>query len=95
VDGVGDNSDAFPTDPSEWDDSDGDGVGDNSDAFPTDPSEWTDTDGDGVGDVSDSFPEDPSKSERSVLIPALAMVVGLAIIVTIANWALAKGRSDS
>ena len=94
-DGVGDNSDAFPRTPGEWDDSDGDGVGDNSDAFPTDPSEWTDTDGDGVGDVSDSFPEDPSKSERSVLIPALAMVVGLAIIVTIANWALAKGRSDS
>lgn len=30
-DGVGDNSDAFPLDPTEWADSDGDGFGDNSD----------------------------------------------------------------
>ena len=28
-DGVHDSSDAFPNDPNEWDDSDGDGVGDN------------------------------------------------------------------
>jgi hypothetical protein len=27
-------SDAFPADPNEWADTDGDGVGDNSDAFP-------------------------------------------------------------
>ena len=29
-DGVGDNRDAFPTDPNEWADSDGDGSGDNA-----------------------------------------------------------------
>jgi len=31
---VGDNSDAFPDDPTEWMDSDGDGVGDKSDLYP-------------------------------------------------------------
>jgi hypothetical protein len=61
-DGVGDNSDAFPTDPNESVDTDGDGVGDNSDAFPTDPNESVDTDGDGVGDNSDAFPTDPNES---------------------------------
>ena len=37
-DGVFDDVDAFPYDPSEQSDSDGDGVGDNADAFPYDPS---------------------------------------------------------
>jgi hypothetical protein len=59
---VGDNGDAFPNDPTEWADSDGDGVGDNADAFPNDPTETTDTDGDGVGDNSDAFPTDPTES---------------------------------
>ncbi len=36
-DGVPDNQDAFPFDPTEWADSDGDGVGDNADLFPNDP----------------------------------------------------------
>ena len=94
-DGVGDNSDAFPEDPSEWDDWDGDGFGDNSDAFPEDPSEWDDTDGDGVGDGSDAFPEDPSKSERSFLIPSLAMIFGLVIIVSIFKFTLTRKSSDS
>ena len=58
---MGDNSDAFPNDSSEWVDTDGDGVGDNSDAFPNNSSEWVDTDGDGVGDNSDVFPYDSSE----------------------------------
>ncbi|MDQ8197862.1 thrombospondin type 3 repeat-containing protein [Pelagicoccus enzymogenes] len=52
-DGVADNADAFPADPTEWVDSDGDGTGDNSDAFPSDPTEWSDNDGDLVGDNAD------------------------------------------
>jgi len=60
-DGVPDDQDAFPNDPSEWADSDGDGVGDNGDVFPGDPSEWADSDGDGVGDNGDAFPNDPSE----------------------------------
>jgi PKD repeat protein len=40
-DGVEDNADAFPYDPSEQTDSDDDGVGDNADAFPYDPSKQT------------------------------------------------------
>ena len=58
ADGVGDNSDVFPEDGSEWNDSDAD-VGDNSDVFPEDGSEWSDSDGDGVGDNSDVFIENP------------------------------------
>ena len=54
--------DAFPLDPSEWRDTDGDGVGDNADAFPNDPFETVDTDNDGVGDNADHFPQDPSES---------------------------------
>ena len=48
----------FPTDPSEWIDSDGDTFGDNSDAFPEDPTEWIDSDGDGYGDNRDWAPFD-------------------------------------
>ncbi len=65
-DGVVDQYDVFPYDPSEskdtdWDgigdnvdtDDDGDGVQDAFDAFPDNPSEWSDLDGDGVGDNTD------------------------------------------
>jgi len=52
-DGVPDADDAFPNDPTEWDDTDGDGVGDNADAFPNDPDETLDTDGDGIGNNAD------------------------------------------
>lgn len=51
-DGVVDSEDAFPNDPSETADQDGDGVGDNSDP---------DRDGDGIENESDSFPDDASK----------------------------------
>ena len=37
-DGVYDDQDAFPDDPTETADSDSDGVGDNADAFPNDPT---------------------------------------------------------
>ena len=61
---MGDNTDAFPNDPNEWVDTDGDGHGDNSDAFPNDSTEWKDTDGDGHGDNSDAFHND-KKSRNS------------------------------
>ncbi|MDP7003075.1 MAG: thrombospondin type 3 repeat-containing protein, partial [Candidatus Thalassarchaeaceae archaeon] len=53
-DGVGDNSDDFPNDPTETTDSDGDGVGDNSDDFPDDSNESLDSDGDGIGNNADT-----------------------------------------
>jgi len=66
-DGVPDDEDAFPNDPNEWldtdgdgtgnnadDDDDGDGVLDTQDDFPLDSEETTDTDGDGVGDAEDT-----------------------------------------
>ena len=65
-DGVDDANDAFPNDPYESSDLDGDGTGDNADAdddgdgyldgadaFPT-ADEWIDTDGDGIGDNADT-----------------------------------------
>ncbi|MCK4831029.1 thrombospondin type 3 repeat-containing protein, partial [bacterium] len=65
-DGVPDSSDAFPTNPAEYLDSDSDGIGDNSDSdddndgvpdindtFPTNSAEHSDLDGDGIGDNSD------------------------------------------
>ena len=52
-DGYPDDEDAFPNDPEEWLDTDGDGVGNNAD---------TDDDGDGVSDVSDDFPLDASET---------------------------------
>jgi uncharacterized protein YegL len=53
-DGVVDEIDAFPNDPTEQYDSDGDGVGDNTDLFPFDSNESTDQDGDSVGDNGDN-----------------------------------------
>ena len=66
-DGYGDQVDAFPNDPSEHADADGDGTGDNADldddndgtkdaddAFPFDSTEDTDTDGDGIGNNADA-----------------------------------------
>ena len=63
-DGVADNEDAFPNEPTQWSDIDFDGYGDNPngrnpDAFPNNPLEWTDTDGDSHGDNSDIRPNDP------------------------------------
>jgi parallel beta-helix repeat protein len=65
-DDVFDINDDFPTDSTQWKDSDGDGYGDNPqgndpDEFPEDSSEWVDSDSDGVGDNGDAFPNDPTE----------------------------------
>ncbi|WP_455392449.1 PKD domain-containing protein, partial [[Eubacterium] cellulosolvens] len=65
-DGVPDDEDRFPYNPTEWQDSDDDGVGDNSDKFSHDETQWNDTDGDGYGDNPDGnnpdlFPFDPNE----------------------------------
>ena len=52
-DGVPDLDDAFPADPTEWADADGDGLGDNVDL---------DDDNDGAVDASDAFPNDSTES---------------------------------
>ena len=57
--------DAFPYDPLETADADGDGVGDNADAFDADENETTDSDNDTVGDNSDAFPNDANESADS------------------------------
>jgi ELWxxDGT repeat protein len=67
-DGVNDEDDAFPLDPTETVDTDGDGVGDNADAFPTDPAETTDTDNDNIGDNADPFPLAPATFEMRGIV---------------------------
>ena len=52
-DGVLDNLDAFPNDPNEWLDSDGDSIGNNSDP---------DDDNDGIADIRDGAPLDSSQA---------------------------------
>ena len=85
-DGVPDDQDAFPTDPSSSMDTDGDGypdawnsnateqqIADSSlvlDAFPNDPTEYFDSDGDGVGDSQDPDPQNPYEF-LSQIAPAL------------------------
>ena len=68
-------ADAFPENPTQWADRDGDGWGDNQsegalqvDDFPDNPTQWLDTDGDGWGDNQsygatqvDDFPLVPSQ----------------------------------
>jgi hypothetical protein len=64
-DGVPDDLDDFPSDPSSWSDRDGDGVPDDRDADPDDGNVSGDRDGDGVDDLHDDFPNDPSESADS------------------------------
>ncbi len=56
-DGVLDGDDAFPTDPGEFEDTDGDGVGDEADNCEAVANEdQSDIDSDGVGDLCDDVP---------------------------------------
>jgi hypothetical protein len=55
-DGVMDDLDAFPLDPSESIDLDGDGVGDNADAYPLDPLRYSKRDADLGPDPADAVP---------------------------------------
>ena len=99
-----DGNDAFPEDPKEWEDTDGDGVGDNSDAFPNDPTETKDSDGDGVGDNSDAYPNDPTQTADSPPAPIDEIVVteetggggggstGPFILLALAGLALRRSR---
>ncbi len=81
-DGVDDDSDAFPLDPTESVDTDGDGIGNNadtdddndgvdddSDAFPLDPTESVDTDGDGIGNNADPDDDNDGVEDSSDAFP--------------------------
>ena len=81
-DGVPDSDDAFPVDPYESLDTDGDGVGNNADddddgdgvadaedAFSLDSSESLDTDGDGVGNNADSDDDGDGYGDIEDLFP--------------------------
>ena len=82
ADGIPDSDDAFPLDPNESLDTDGDGVGDNADsdddgdgvpdygdAFPTNPEETLDTDGDGVGNNADLDDDGDGYDDTDDLFP--------------------------
>ena len=59
-DGVSDEGDMWPNDPSRSLDTDGDGWNDPVDAFPLDETQWLDADGDGLGDNPNGNNSDPS-----------------------------------
>jgi parallel beta-helix repeat protein len=98
-DGVRDSEDAFPFDPRETEDFDGDGIGDNSDndwdgdfidnvqdEFPWNPKEWEDSDGDGIGDNED--PDDNANGISDVL--ELPLGIGVLLIPLILIYFLNK-----
>jgi hypothetical protein len=61
---VADNTDAFPSDPNEHVDSDGDDVGDNSDNCPdVANNNQSDDDGDFIGDLCDNCPDDANADQ--------------------------------
>ena len=81
-DGVVDAQDAFPDDPNESSDFDGDGIGDNADpdddndgvadeddAFPLNANEYLDSDGDGIGDRLDADDDNDGTSDDRDLFP--------------------------
>jgi immune inhibitor A len=85
-DGVKNEVDEFPYDPTEWVDTDGDGIGDNADldddndghldindAFPVNDTEWLDTDNDTIGDntdLDDDNDEHPDTDDAFPLDPS-------------------------
>lgn len=87
-DGVIDRDDAFPSDPSEQSDNDGDGIGDNADldddndgltdeqeaALGTSPL-LQDTDGDSVSDANDPFPLDGDRSTTTDIVQFVMEVI--------------------
>ncbi|NNF97766.1 MAG: hypothetical protein HKM93_00145 [Desulfobacteraceae bacterium] len=85
-DGVADINDAFPLDPAEWLDSDGDGIGNNADtdddndgvldvddAFPLDASESVDTDGDGTGNNADTDDDNDGVADANDAYPLISV----------------------
>jgi uncharacterized repeat protein (TIGR02543 family) len=81
-DGSPDNLDAFPLDPAETKDTDGDtignhadldddgdGVDDSMDMFPLDPAEFLDTDGDGIGNDADPDDDNDNSSDETDAFP--------------------------
>ncbi len=60
-DGINDTDDEFPSNTTEWIDTDNDGIGDNSDIYPLD------YDNDGHPDTEDFFPFDPYRWEQEVI----------------------------
>ena len=70
--------DAFPDDPDETHDDDGDGVGNNTDVFPQDPDEQFDKDGDGVGDNADEFPDNKFASNWATVYAAVGTLICVA-----------------
>ena len=104
ADGVSNEQDAFPFDPTESVDTDGDGVGDNRDVFPENAADSVDTDGDGVGDNSDPDIDGdgidnalmPSHSiRRSSLIRMATALVTTPMMMTMATaFRILRMRSD-
>lgn len=77
---VPNDDDAFPNDPNEHVDTDGDGVGDNGDAFPFNPAETADSDGDGIGDNGDACPDEEGTIDNNGC-PTPAVTLGSDLVI--------------
>ena len=100
-DGVPDIDDAFPDDPNESEDTDGDGEGNNADtdddndgtldiddAFPLDPNESLDTDGDGIGNNADEDDDNdgvPDVDDPAPLDPTIPGAPGSTDLIAFEN----------
>jgi parallel beta-helix repeat protein len=107
-DGVLDVNDAFPHDPRESSDLDGDGIGDNSDLdldgdgvnnhedeYPLDKSEWKDSDGDGLGDNED-LDDNGNNIDDIVEVPLSVMILMMPIIlIYLVNRSLSRRKKKS
>lgn len=106
-DGHLDVDDAFPNDPREWSDMDGDGTGDNSDFdrdgdgvenreddFPNDKSEWRDSDGDDIGDNAD--PDDNGNNIPDLAeIPLVLFILLIPLLVFHFTNKHVRGKKDA
>jgi parallel beta-helix repeat protein len=106
-DGIRDVDDAFPDDPNEDSDLDGDGIGDNSDndldgdgvdnnkdKFPWNRKEWNDSDSDGIGDNSD--PDANGNNIADVLeIPLVILIIMIPILMLYFTNKYIKKKKES
>jgi hypothetical protein len=106
-DGVLDIDDAFPFDPRETTDMDGDGIGDNSDGdrdgdgypnhddhFPSNRNEWRDTDGDGLGDNED-LDDNGNNIDDIVEVPLSVMIMMMPIIlIYLVNRSVSRRKKE-
>ncbi len=95
-DGYPDNIDAFPNDPTQWLDSDGDNYGDNlnginPDIYPNDPTRWEKED-----DPTDNKePDDKDTQDSTWLVIGIAVIIIVIVIMLIFFSLIKRKKKDA